>query len=333
MNGLGVFIPAIGKQDVVDRRPRPSYNRFSKRHIFKARNRTGGGNESMSIQALLLVVTAALVHAVWNLATKKANGRLPFIWLVSVSSAVIYLPFVAGQLIQREIPQGVTLYVFAAVSAVLHLLYFVVLQRGYRKADLSLVYPLARGTGPLLSASGAILVLGERPDGTAICGIVLIILGILMMTGLKLRFSGDAKLKAGAFYGVATGLFIAAYTLWDKVAVADYRISALLLTFASMVLPTFILLPQALRLREEVRREIQVHWKHILAVAVLSPLSYILVLVALKTTPVSYVAPAREISIVFGVFFGANFLQEADARRRAIATVVILAGISLLAVG
>ena len=194
----------------------------------------------MSTRALLLVVTAVLIHAVWNLATKKANGSLPFIWLVSVSAAAIYLPFVAGQLIQTGMPQGAALYIFASVSAVLHLLYFAVLQRGYRKADLSLVYPLARGTGPLLSASGAILLLGERPGGAAICGIMLIILGILMMTGFKPRFTGDAKLKAGAFYGVGTGFFIAAYTLWDKVAVADYRISALILTFAAMALPVFI---------------------------------------------------------------------------------------------
>ena len=287
----------------------------------------------MSTQALLLVVTAALMHAVWNLIAKKTNGSLPFIWLVSVTAAVIYLPFVIRQLAANAIPSTAVLFLFISVSAVLHLLYFVFLQRGYRKADLSLVYPLARGTGPLLSASGAILFLGERPGWMAVSGIVLIVLGILAMTGLSLRFKGDGKLKAGVLYGIVTGLFIAAYTLWDKVAVADYGISALVLTFASMVLPMPVLLPQALRARGEIKREIHEHWKHILAVAVFQPLSFILVLIALKTTPVSYVAPARELSIVFGVFFGANILKEADSKRRIIAAVVMLAGISLLAIG
>jgi len=281
----------------------------------------------------LLVVTAALMHAVWNLIVKKANGSLPFLWLVSIASAVIYLPFVIRQLIHHEIPSTTALYIFASVSAVLHLLYFVILQIGYRKADLSLVYPLARGTGPLLSASGAILFLGERPGGVAVSGIVLIILGILLMTGLKLRFADDVKLKAGTFYGIVTGVFIAAYTLLDKVAVAKYQISALILTFASMVLPMLVLLPKAHQAKQEVRREIREHWKHILTVAVLSPLSFILVLIAMKTTPVSYVAPAREVSIVFGVFLGANVLKEADSKRRIIAAMVMLAGISLLAIG
>lgn len=287
----------------------------------------------MSTHALLLVVTAAFMHAVWNLIAKKTNGGLPFIWLVSVASAVVYLPFVIGQLAHNEIPPAAALYIFASVSAVLHLLYFLVLQLGYRKADLSVVYPLARGTGPLLSASGAMLFLGERPGWMAVSGIALIIAGILVMTGLKLRFSGDARLKAGTFYGIATGLFIAAYTLWDKVAVAEYGISALPLTFASMVLPVLVLLPKALRAKRDIKHEIHAHWKHILAVAVLQPLSFILVLIAMKTTPVSYVAPARELSIVFGVFLGANFLKEADSKRRIIAAMVMLAGISLLAIG
>lgn len=287
----------------------------------------------MSTQALLLVVTAALMHAVWNLIVKKTNGSLPFIWLVSVVSAVIYLPFVIRQLTHHEIQSTAALYIFASVSAILHLLYFVILQVGYGKADLSLVYPLARGTGPLLSASGAMLFLGERPGWMAISGIVLIILGILSMTGLKLRFSDDVKLKAGTFYGIITGLFIAAYTLWDKVAVASYEISPLVLTFASMILPMGVLLPKALRKKREVRREIREHWKHILVVAVFSPLSFILVLIALKTTPVTYVAPVREVSIVFGVFLGANVLKEADSKRRIIAALIMLAGISLLAIG
>jgi drug/metabolite transporter (DMT)-like permease len=167
----------------------------------------------MSTQALLLVVTAALMHAVWNLIAKKTKGNLTFVWLVSIASAVIYLPFVIRQLTHYEIASTTDRYIFASVSAVLHLLYFVVLQLGYRKADFSMVYALARGTGPLLSASGAMLFLVERPGWMAISGIALIILGILVMTGLKLRFSNNAKLKAGTFYGIITGLFIATYTL------------------------------------------------------------------------------------------------------------------------
>jgi drug/metabolite transporter (DMT)-like permease len=287
----------------------------------------------VSIQALTLVIAAAFMHALWNFIVKKAAGGIPYLWLVSVAAAAIYLPFVVVLLVREDIPSPAALIVFAAGSAVIHLFYFIILQLGYRKGDLSVVYPLARGTGPLLSASGAVLFLGERPGWTAASGIVLIIAGILTMTGIGLRIGSDQRLKAGAFYGIATGFFIASYTLWDKVAVSQYNISAAVLTFASMVLPVFVLLPKAIRSHGEVRRQIRMHGKGIIAIGVLMPLSYILVLVAMKTTPVSYVAPARELSIVFGVFLGTNLLREPDTRKRILAALVILAGISLLAVG
>ncbi len=287
----------------------------------------------MSIQALILVISAAFMHALWNFITKKTNGGMTFIWLVSVAGAVIYLPFVVVLLVRYDTPSPAALIVFAAGSAIIHLFYFSILQRGYREGDLSVVYPLARGTGPLLSASGAVLFLGERPGWTAASGIVLIILGILTMTGLRLRTGADRRLKAGAFYGIATGFFIASYTLWDKVAVAQYGASAVVLTFASTALPAFVFLPKAIRSQREVRRQIEAHGKGILIVSALMPLSYILVLIAMKTTPVSYVAPARELSIVFGVFLGANLLREPDMRKRILAALVMLAGISLLAVG
>jgi drug/metabolite transporter (DMT)-like permease len=287
----------------------------------------------MSTSALILVISAAFLHAVWNLISKKTNGKLPFIWLVSLASAVIYLPFVIWQLTQSQISLTGIMYGFALVSAALHLVYFIVLQTGYRKADLSIVYPMARGTGPLLSSLGAMIFLGERPGWMAILGIILIVTGVFIMTGLKFNLFENERLKAGIVYGMITGLFIAAYTLWDKIAVSTYDISALILTFASMILPMLVLFPKAIKEKQELRREIQQHWKHIVAVAVISPLSYILVLIALKTTPVSYVAPARELSIVFGVFFGANVLQEADALKRIIAAIIMLIGISLLAIG
>ena len=273
------------------------------------------------------------MHAVWNLIFKKTNGRLPLVWLVSLASAVIYLPFVIWQLIQSQASLTSVMYGFALASALLHLLYFIVLQVGYRKADLSVVYPMARGTGPLLSVIGAVLFFGERPGWMAIFGIILIVAGVFIMTGFKLSLSDDERLKTGIVYGIITGLFIAAYTLWDKIAVTDYNISALILTFASMVLPLLVLLPTAVKERQEIRREIQQHWRHIVAIAVFAPLSFILVLTALKTTPVSYVAPARELSIVFGVFFGANILKEADAKKRIVAAIIMIIGISFLATG
>jgi drug/metabolite transporter (DMT)-like permease len=287
----------------------------------------------MSVQALLLVIAAAILHAAWNLVTKQVNGRLPFFWVIGLFSSVICMPFVSWQIFRQSVEVTPTVWLFALVSAALHSVYFLVLQTGYRKADLSIVYPIARGSGPFISVIGAIILFNERPGWLALIGVALIISGVLIMTGLRLRSSNDKRLQAGVLYGTLTGLFIAGYTLWDRLGVVDYHVSALLVTFASMAVPMLLLTPVAWHKKEETAMELRRHWKQALIIAICQPLSYLLVLIAIKTTPVSYVAPARELSIVFGVFFGANVLKEADGGRRIIAALVMLVGIALLAVG
>lgn len=281
----------------------------------------------MSLTALLLVIAAAIVHAVWNLVTKQVHGKLPFFWLNAIASVILYMPVVLWQMMHEHADYNWVVIGFAFGSAVLHIFYFLILQTGYRKADLSVVYPVARGAGPLFSVTGAILLFHERPGMLAICGVLLIVAGVLVMTGLKLKSSTAVT---GMQYGLLTGLFIASYTLWDNAGVKQHNVSPVFITFASMVLPSVLLIPVAIKQKSEVRREIKQHWLQILIVAVFQPLSYILVLIALKTTPVSYVAPARELSIVFGVFFGFSLLKEKDSLRRIIASLIILGGIVLL---
>lgn len=285
----------------------------------------------MSLYALSLVVAAAILHAIWNLITKKVNGKLPFFWLVSLGATLIYGPFTYVEIVRTHLSWSGLILGLSLVSAVLHLLYFVVLQVGYRKADLSVVYPVARGAGPLFSVLGAILIFGERPGWVALVGVALVIVGVLIMTGL--RFQRGTAIAKGLEYGALTGLFIAAYTLWDKWAVVDKHVSALFITFTSMLLPFLGLIPVVLKDLNNLRREVSTHWLQALAVAVFQPLSYLLVLIALKTTPITYVAPARELSIVFGVFFGAGLLKEKDMAKRMLAALVILVGIVLLALG
>jgi drug/metabolite transporter (DMT)-like permease len=285
----------------------------------------------MNVYALLLVMAAAVLHAAWNLVTKQVNGKLPFFWLVSLFAAAIYLPFLVNEARHTHFAWTALVLVFALVSALLHLFYFVVLQAGYRKADLSVVYPVARGAGPLFAVAGAMLVFREKPGVIALAGIVLIIGGVVVMAGFR---PGKNKAVAkGLQYGLLTGMFIAAYTLWDKAAVVDYHVSAMAVTFASMLLPLLLLLPVVMKEKSALEHELQQHWKQALLVAVCQPLSYLLVLIALKYAPVTYVAPVREMSIVFGVFFGAGVLKEADVTKRITAALVIMAGIVLIALG
>ncbi len=287
----------------------------------------------MSFYALILVLVASVTHAYWNYLSKQANGKTPFIWLIYSISVILYLPFVIWQLIKGGISVTWLVLGIGLVSAILRLSYFVILQTGYRKADLSVVYPLARGSGPLFATVGAILFIHETPNIYSLSGLLLIIAGVLIITKLKITASLSTRLKAGLLYGIATGLFIGCYTVWDKFAVSGYNVQPLLLIYISNVFGAVVLAPGSLNKIAEVKKEIKLHLWHIIAIAILSPFSYILVLKAMQVTPVLYVAPARELSILIGVFMGGRMMNEEDNRRRMFGSIFILTGIICLAFG
>jgi TfoX/Sxy family transcriptional regulator of competence genes/drug/metabolite transporter (DMT)-like permease len=249
--------------------------------------------------ALTLILAAAFIHASWNFLAKRASGHATFTWLFAVLSALFYAPVAAALILFYGASIGRVEIGFMAGSAALHTAYFVLLNQGYRSGDLSLVYPLARGTGPLLSSMAAILFLGERPSFVGLVGALLIIGGVVVLTSNpeQLRRAGA---RMAVQYALVTGAFIAAYTLWDKQAVSRFAMSPILLDWGANLGRALLLTPFALSHWHETRVEWQTHRREAAGVALLAPLSYILVLTALAFTPVTYVAPAREISILIG---------------------------------
>ena len=282
--------------------------------------------------ALALILTAAFIHATWNLLVKRAGGGAAFLWLFALISTVLYAPLVVAVVILQEPRLGGTELLFLSGSTLLHLIYFLVLQRGYRVGDLSLVYPLARGTGPVLATIFAIALMGERPTPIALGGAGLIVVGVLLLTGGPNLSRTDGARPAVA-YGMLTGVIIASYTLWDKGAVSMLLIPPLLLVYCSHLGRVALLAPVVVRRWEEVRAEWRYHRREAMAVALLCPLSYILVLTALVFTPVSYVAPAREISILIGAVMGTRLLAEGKTLRRLVAASAMVAGVVALALG
>lgn len=286
----------------------------------------------MSPLALALVLAAAVAHASWNLLLKRVGGGLPLVWLLGALSAAIYAPLALALVVVQRPPLGGMALLSVLGSALLHVAYFALLQRGYRVGDLSLVYPLARGTGPLLSTLAAIALFGERPSALALAGVALIVSSVVALTlgsrGLRGIGNGGA-----VGYGVLCGTAIAAYTLWDKRAVAVLLVPPLLLEWGSNLGRAALLTPVARRRWREVRHHWRVDRREVLAVALLSPIAYILVLTALVFTPVSYVAPAREVSILIGAALGSRLLAEGDARRRLVAAGAMVLGIAALALG
>ncbi len=160
-------------------------------------------------------------------------------------------------------------------------------------------------------------------------GAGLVILGIFLLTGSVLTVRSASS--AGLGFGVLTGVLIASYTLWDKQAVGTLAIPPLLLDWSLSVGRAVILAPIARGRWPEVRRIWREARLQVLGVAILSPLAYILVLTALAFTPVSYVAPAREISILVGTILGTRLLAEGEGLRRVGAASVMVLGVVALA--
>jgi len=284
----------------------------------------------MSLYVLSLVLTAAVLHAFWNLLSKKAKGKAPFIWLIYIANTVLYLPLLLYRIKQGENICSQPVLWFSLSSAILHIGYYLILQKGYRSGDLSVVYPLARGTGPLFSSVAAILFLHEQLKLTSTIGLFLILIGVFIITGLSFRKENNAKIMTGVFWGVLTGFFISLYTFNDTVAIKRYAVSPLIITFVSNAFSTILLFPFVFSQKDEIKREIKQHKWTITAIGLLGPAAYILVLEALKYAPLTVVAPARETSILLGVFMGSRVLNEEDSKRRLIAGVSILGGIIAL---
>lgn len=286
----------------------------------------------MTTAALTLVLLSALSHATWNLLAKRVEGGAPFLWLVYALSALVYAPLNLVVALLTRPSVGASELGLVLGTTLLHTAYFFLLTRGYRAGDLSLVYPLARATGPLLSTAAAIALLGERPTPLALAGALAIVTGAVVLTGdpRKLRARGAGTAVA---YALATGVLIAGYTLWDKQAVSAFSVPPLLYDWGRTLGQTLLLAPVAVAARGEVGRHWREHRRELLGIAVLSPLSYILVLVAFTTSPVSYVAPAREVGILFGAVLGTQLLAEGQAKRRIGAAAAMVVGVVALALG
>jgi drug/metabolite transporter (DMT)-like permease len=353
---------------------------------------------------------AAVAHASWNLFSKQAAtaGAARFVWLMSAAAAVIYAPAVVVSVVVSTPHLSARSWVFMAGTAVLQTGYFLFLQRGYRVGDLSLVYPVGRGTGALLAALAGILILGERPGPAGLVGIVLLVAGVIVLglpdrgrqaaagvpatsvpgpekrtaraLPIHSRAAGESPASrpaagerptpgpaagerpapgpatgerpahgraagqpgarasgsfapAAVLYALATGVFIAGYTLWDKVAVTTVGNPPLLQDYASLIGMSLALMPFALADPATTAVMWRTYRRQVLGAAVLSPLAYILVLAAMSFTSVSAVAPAREISVLFGVLLGRRLLGEGGLARRLTGAAAIVIGIIAVALG
>ena len=293
----------------------------------------------MSATALALVVLAGLIHASWNIAAKKAGGDVRFAAFTGLVTMVVWAP-VGIWLGVGQVPHwGLLEWSLVAASAVAHTFYFIALLRGYRKADLTVVYPLARGSGPLLSSLVAILFLGEHLSALGALGIAGVAGGVFLIAGGPglLRASHDParrqRVRKGMAYGLLTGVFIACYTVVDGYAVKFALMAPILVDYFGNLARMVLLVPTVLRDPAAARVLWKAQWKYALFVGAISPVSYVMVLYAMQSAPLSHVAPAREVSMLFAALIGGQLLGEGDRLLRILGAACIAAGVMALALG
>ncbi len=288
----------------------------------------------MTAFSLLLILIAAFSHAGWNLLLKRSGNKELFVWWFSVSGAVLLAPL------------GITLYWlnpittpghwFVLASMLMQIFYLILLGRSYSRGDLSLVYPIARGIGPMLVPLVAVLTLGERIELPAVVGIALVVVGIFTISwwghfreivASPVSFFRDS----GILYAILTGGTITVYSLLDKRGVQ--HVQPFLYMYLITVGVSIGLLPYIIR--NYSLAQIKNAWAGsfwaIPAAGLLSYLAYTAILTAFTQDRVSYIVPAREVSIVVGVLAGVWLLKESFGAGRVLGSCLIVAGLALIA--
>jgi drug/metabolite transporter (DMT)-like permease len=284
----------------------------------------------LSSIALLLILVSAGIHATWNLFAKRLPGGAESVWLFTAIAVAVYTPVtVLVFAITGYRPAGID-WVFLIGTGMLQAVYFIILRRGYAAGDLSIVYPLARGTGPLTAMALAILLIGERPSPLTIGGALVITVGTLL---LATPMQGHRNQRLAIRFGLITGVVIGCYTAWDGYAVGSLDIPALILVWFADAGRMLWLTPLAATRTAAIRATWRTHKREAIGIGVLSTGSYTLVLLAMAIAPVSAIAPAREVSIVVGTLLGMTVLAEPVGARRLSAAAIIAFGVLLVALG
>lgn len=281
----------------------------------------------MSPTALLLVLLAALCHSAWNLIVKSDARRLEI-----QSGALVVGTLLCAPVLLFHPPWSLPPLAWAAVavSALFESAYVLALTSAYGAGDMSLVYPVARGTGTVLVAPLAVLLLGERPSLQGTIGIGLVVIGIFVSHGALGGWAAARAHRRAVGWALLTGALIAGYSLVNKVGVTlvPVPLYAFLVFLADAVV---VRLVQRCRGGSVPALRRDAPWGRIVAVGVLMMGAYLAVLVAMSQAPVSYVVATREISVVVAALLGALVLHERHSAARVAGAVVIFGGLCAIA--
>ena len=286
----------------------------------------------MTTVAIGLVVASAFAHAGWNFIAKRGPAGPAYTWVLVVSEAIAIAPLGIILIVAGHVDFSWTFVWVIVLAGALPAVYFRVLRAGYARGDLSLVYPLSRGTGALFATIAGIVLIGERPGLISLAGAAVIVVAVLVLTNPQ---RGPKSLqRAAILLALAAGLAIAVYSWWDRRAVVDLAIPIVFYSWAAAITEAAWLTPAMLTDRHRLRTALR-HWPSATIAGVMRFAAYAFILLAYswQGAPLSLVAPLRETGILVAVWLGGSMLGEEDRKRRLIASVGIVAGGLLLIAG
>lgn len=275
--------------------------------------------------ATLLSLGAAVLHAGWNLAAKRAEGdRYMVLWAQFFMAGMLSLPLAIGNQVLYGLPAKA--YLFAALSGAMHLPYTWLLAKAYTIGDFSVSYPVARGGGAALAAVGGVLFLSDHLTLWHVAGIVVIVLSLSMLA------AGATGLNLAVAVGVA--MTIGTYSVLDAAGSRSKK-GTVAYIFATMVGGVLANTTFGLSTgrRHDMAAVLRRRWRPSLITGIATTVTYGMVLVATQHAPLGYVTALRESSVVLAALVGWKLLGEGDHRRRIIAALGVLAGILLLVFG
>jgi len=281
----------------------------------------------MPVLAILLLLIAASLHALWNLLLKRSQEKyIAMGWQVIISGV-----FALFLLIFTGFPPR-SMWLFAAISMALEAVYFILLSNAYSDHDFSLVYPIARGTAPAFLMLWSVLFLHEKLTLGGISGVGMIVCGMVIIGATSLIQNRGSRLHLkGVVIALAVALIISLYTLIDGTAVKNGPPLPYALTMF-MFVPV---LTTTYNIRRFGWKQFAAGWKGpripLILAAILGVVAYLLALIAYSFAPLGYSGAIREVSIVIGAFLGWQFLEEQMGAARVLGSVVIFAGILVIA--
>ncbi len=272
--------------------------------------------------ATVLALTAAALHASWNLAVKQSTDRRLSLWAQFFIAGLLCVVSLGIWILVDGMPT--IAWRWAILSGAMHVPYVLALSRAYDLGDFSMSYPIARGGGALLGAIGGVVVLSDNLSTLSMIGIVVVVAGLLV-----LAYAGSRPTLIAA---LTVAVSIGAYTLVDAhgARLSDaLPYSLALMMVAAVITSSWISITR----RREMLPILRNNWKILTASAVASTGAYAMVLIAVQHAPVGYVSALRESSVVLAAFAGWRMLNEGDHRRRIASAIIVLIGLVILVSG